>query len=122
MADKVEKKANPLENLTADQIRVALANLTPDKLAAIRAVAAQSGMAQNEKFKRLPNGDIQMVVLIPNDLAEGLMTVCDAAGENNYEFIHGIVMQGINGWFLGGVEDEAPAITPKTTIPIGTPA
>jgi hypothetical protein len=124
LKDESSPSTNPLLNLTAAQITQALAALTPDKLAAIKLAAAQSGIANkgDEKFRRLANGDIRILVTISNDLAEGLMTVANEAGEPPFDYIHDIIMQGVNGWFLGGVEDETPAITPATKIPIGTSA
>lgn len=120
MADN--KRSNPFDNLTPDQIRTALANLTPDKLSAIRQVAGQAGIKEDSKFQRLPNGDLKMTVTIPQDLVEPLMTVTEAAGEPPFDYIHGIILQGINAWFMGGGEDEQPAVKPTTTIPLGTPA
>jgi hypothetical protein len=122
MPNNSDKPKNILESLSADQIRSAMASLTPEKVAAIRLAAAQAGIKDDDKFHRLPNGDLKMLVTIPNDLVEPLMTVTEAAGEPPFDYIHGIILQGINAWFIGGIEDEQPAAKPTTTIPVGTSA
>jgi len=120
-----EKPRLDLANITSDQIREALDKLGPERLQAIRLAAAKAGLAiemESEKFKRLPNGSIQIQITIPIDLAEALMTLVEAVNEPPHSYIEGILLQGLNAWFIGGPEEEAPAPKPTTAIPTGTTA
>ena len=120
-----EKPRLDLANITSDQIREALDKLGPERLDAIRLAAAKAGLAiemESEKFKRLPNGSIQIQITIPIDLAEALMTLVEAVHEPPHSYIEGILLQGLNAWFIGGPEEEAPAPKPTTAIPTGTTA
>lgn len=112
-----------ISSLTPDQIRDAIVKLSPERLQALRLAAAQSGLAaESEKFRRLPNGSIQMQITIPVDLAASLMTLVEAVNEPAHPYIEGILLQGLNAWFIGGPEEETPAVVSTTTIPIGTPS
>ena len=121
----VEKSKLDLANITSDQIKEALDKLGPERLDAIRLAAAKAGLAieqESERFKRLSNGSIQIQITIPIDLAEALMTLVDAVHEPPHTYIEGILLQGLNAWFIGGPEEEAPAPKPTTAIPTGTMA
>src|SRR5579864_4760660 len=103
-----------LSNLSPEQIQQALAKLTPEKLAAIRALAQTSGLTkESDNFQRLSDGSIRMILTIPADLAESLMTVVEAVNEPAHHYIEQIALNGIQGFFMGfGPDEEAPAPVP----------
>lgn len=121
---KVEPKVD-LSKLTPEQITQALTKLNPGQLAAIRQIALQSGLAQeSDKFRRLSDGSIEMVIKIDQDRAEPILNFADMANVPAYDYIHMLLLQGLDGWMLGPAEEEgpAPAVAPTTKIPVGTPA
>lgn len=121
---KVEPKLD-LSKLTSEQITQALSKLSPSQLVAVRQAALQSGLTQeSDKFRRLSDGSIEMVVRIDRDRAEPILSFASLAQESPYDYIHNILLQGLDGWMLGPAEEEGPAPAPAATtkIPLGTPA
>jgi hypothetical protein len=110
-----------ISNLTPEQIQSAIAKLSPDRLQALRQAAAQAGLpTENDELRRLPNGSIQILVTVPVDYVPALVEFAQGANEPLHDYIEKILLMGIDGFFLGGPQEEEPAVTPTTTIPIGT--
>jgi hypothetical protein len=95
--------------LTVEEINAAIANLTPEKLLAVRALAQKSGLLESTgKLTKLADGSMRIVITVPVDLAQMLLNIAEAGADPGQEhaFIENIMLDGASGWFQGRGEEE----------------
>lgn len=107
-----------IPDLTEEQIRAAINNLTPEASARIRGIAALAGVktssASGEDWK-LPDGGLRISLVIPDHYAEALRSWADVAEdgktvEDKFQFIRQLLLESaIPAVLSGQIDVEQPA-------------
>lgn len=108
----------PEATISAEKVSAALKAMTPEMLQKIKLEAIKAGIPlsdPNTKFRKLGDGNVQVLVTIPAEIWEP-MSEWDRSGLSEEEFLQGQVVEALQNTVYGAWQQQTRE-EPGTAVP-----